>query len=134
MFSPGEVIFYQQMCAEENASLQRGMNFHLDGRHSVVLMSRRRNAPYNDRVEDEGRTLVYEGHDAPKGTDTPDPKRVDQPAHYPSGRPTQNGRFHEAAGEYKRGRQSAELVRVYEKLHQGVWVYTGLFELIDAWH
>ena len=23
---------------------------------------------------------------------------------------------------------------MYEKLHQGVWVYTGLFELIDAWH
>ncbi len=133
MFSPGEVISYQQMCAEENVSLQRGMNFRLDRRYSVVLMSRRRNAPYNDRVDDEGRALVYEGHDAPKRTDTPDPKRVDQPAHYPSGRSTQNGRFHEAATEYKRGRQSAELVRVYEKLHQGVWVYNGLFKLVDAW-
>jgi hypothetical protein len=35
----------------------------LGGDHSVVLMSVRPNAPYRDRLEDEGDTLIHEGHD-----------------------------------------------------------------------
>ena len=27
----------------------------------------------------------------------------------------------------------AELVKVYEKIHPGIWVYNGIFRLIDAW-
>ncbi len=49
-----EVISYLEMCAREGTSLQRGMNFGLGGDHSVVLMSVRSNAPYRDRLEDEG--------------------------------------------------------------------------------
>ena len=30
-------------------------------------------------------------------------------------------------------RCSAERVRVYEKVRKGIWVYTGLFHLRDAW-
>ena len=26
-----------------------------------------------------------------------------------------------------------ELVKVYEKIHPGIWVYNGIFRLIDAW-
>ena len=109
------------------------MNFRLNERHSVILMSRRRNAPYHDRVDDDGRVLIYEGHDAPKSLEIPNPKSVDQPSHYPGGRPTQNGRFSEAAAKYEAGSQDAEAVRVYEKLHSGVWVYNGLFALVDSW-
>jgi hypothetical protein len=35
----GNVISYFEMCQREGSSLQRGMNFRLHGRHSVILMS-----------------------------------------------------------------------------------------------
>src|SRR5436190_3842809 len=47
-----------------------------------ILMSVRPNAPYKDRLEDGGTTLIYEGHDEPKGTNAPNPKLVDQPECY----------------------------------------------------
>ncbi len=62
--SQGEIIPYLEMCRREGTSLQRGMNFRLGGRHSVILMSRRPDAPYSDRVEEDGTVLIYEGHDA----------------------------------------------------------------------
>jgi len=96
-------------------------------------MSVRKGAPYHDRVEDEGLTLIYEGHDATKIVDGPDPKSVDQPARLASGRPTENGRFFEAAQRYKRERTGADLVRVYEKVRDGIWADNGYFELVDAW-
>lgn len=96
-------------------------------------MSRRRNAPYRDTLEDEGSTLIYEGHDAPRSQACPNPKLLDQPEHGPSGALTENGRFHRAAQEYRQGLRAAEIVRVYEKLHQGIWSYNGAFQLVDSW-
>jgi hypothetical protein len=58
-----EVVSYLEMCSREGTSLQRGMNFGLGGDHSVVLISVRPNAPYRDRLEDEGDTLIHGGHD-----------------------------------------------------------------------
>jgi len=130
---PGDVISHAVMCAAEGLSLQRGMNFHSLQGSSVILMSRRRNAPYNDQVLENGRTLVYEGHDEPRRLDGPDPKNSDQPEFTPKGRVTQNGRFYEAAQRFKSGEGPAELVRVYEKIHQGIWVYNGTFNLVDSW-
>jgi len=46
---------------------------------------------------------------------------------------TQNGLFYEAAIRYKNGQHRPELVKVYEKIHSGIWVYNGLFGLVDAW-
>jgi len=132
-FTPGEVISYLAMCATEGASLQRGMNFRLSSTHSVLLMSRRANAPYADRIEDDGRVLIYEGHDEPRQVSTRDPKGVDQPEFTPGGGPTQNRLFREAAAEYRAGTRQPELVRVYEKIKQGIWVYNGIFRLSDAW-
>ena len=131
--NPGDVISYLEMCTEEDVNLQRGMNYHLRGDSSVILMSLRRNAPYADRVEDNGRVLIYEGHDVPKTSDNPIPKIVDQPMHNPGGSLTQNGLFSEAALRYTKGKLKPELVKVYEKLHAGIWVYNGLFKLLDAW-
>lgn len=128
-----EIIPYLEMCQRESSSLQRGMNFDLGRDYSVVLMSVRRNAPYRDRLEDEGSTLICEGHDAPRNEKTPDPKAVDQPEFTPSGLPTQNGRFYHAALAHKQGYAPAHPVRVYEKIHQGVWAYNGIFHLVDAW-
>jgi hypothetical protein len=96
-------------------------------------MSLRPGAPYADRVEDDGRTLVYEGHDVPKTLNGVNPKEVDQPDRNPSGTFTQNGLFAETASGYKKGVLPAEQVKVYEKIRSGIWVYNGLFELVDCW-
>src|SRR5215510_6575404 len=90
---PGEVLSYLDMCALEGVNLQRGMNFRVADGISVLLMSVRSGAPYADRVEDQGRTLIYEGHDAPRRTGGPDPKSIDQPSSTPNGKLTANGLF-----------------------------------------
>jgi hypothetical protein len=127
-----EIIPYIEMCQREATSLQRGMNFELGNGYSVVLMSRRRNAPYKDRLEDDGSTLVYEGHDVPRGKGVSEPKKLDQPEATPAGRRTQNGQFFDAVLAYKAGDTPASRVKVYEKIHQGVWSYNGLFHLVDG--
>lgn len=133
MIVRGAIISYPEMCLEEGVNLQRGMNYRLGGKQSVILMSLRRGAPYADRVEDEGRVLIYEGHDIAATQGGENPKLVDQPAEYPSGALTQNGLFGKAACDYKTGRRIAEVVRVYEKIQSGIWVYNGCFRLVDAW-
>jgi hypothetical protein len=133
MVSQGDIVSYLEMCADFGVNLQRGMNFRLRGSNSVILMSLRVGAPYADRVEDSGRVLIYEGHDLPRARGGPDPKEVDQPEFMPSGRVTQNGLFLDAVRRYKLGRAEAELVRVYEKIRDGIWVYNGVFRLVDAW-
>lgn len=133
MITSGKIISYLEMCQEEGVNLQRGMNFHLHSNYSVILMSLRRGAPYADRTEENGQILIYEGHDIPKTDPNQNPKTVDQPMVNPSGSLTQNGLFHQAAIAHKEGKNEPELVRVYEKLHPGMWVYNGLFKLTDAW-
>ncbi len=122
-----EIIPYPQMCQRESMSLQRGMNFDIGRGYSVILMSVRPNAPYRDRFQEDGTTLIYEGHDAPRSEAVPNPKTVDQPAFTPSGSRTQNRKFHDAAEKYKRGLSGPHAVRVYEKIHQGIWSDNGLF-------
>ncbi len=112
--------------------LQHGMNFRTRGGTSVILMSVRPGAPYNDRVEQDGRILVYEGHDVPSN-EARDPKSVDQQPRTPRGTLTRNGLFFGAAKLHHVGKAEPELVRVYEKVKQGIWVYNGLFRLLDAW-
>jgi hypothetical protein len=60
--APGDVISYIEMCQTEGTSLQRGMNFHLAGRISVILMSIRRGAPYAVKLEvwkrDKGKCVL----------------------------------------------------------------------------
>ncbi|MEQ9379393.1 MAG: HNH endonuclease signature motif containing protein [Pirellulales bacterium] len=96
-------------------------------------MSRRSNAPYKDVVVNDGMTLIYEGHDASKTSSCPNPKIVDQPERLPSGTLTENGKFHWAAQACKTGQRPPESVRVYEKLHPGIWAFNGIFHLIDSW-
>ncbi|MBM3956730.1 MAG: HNH endonuclease [Gemmatimonadetes bacterium] len=110
------------------------MNFRPAGINtSVLLMSVRPGAPYADRVEEEGRVLIYEGHDVARTRDAPDAKAFDQPLVSPSGAPTQNVLFLEAAERAKRGVAPPERVRVYQKVRQGIWVFAGIFALLDAW-
>jgi hypothetical protein len=95
-------------------------------------MSVRRGAPYADRVEENGRVLIYEGHDMPRRDPSTRPKEMDQPMH-DKGKLSQNGLFFEAAEKFKHGEAQAELVKVYEKVRPGIWTYNGYFRLVDAW-
>jgi hypothetical protein len=128
-----DVISYIEMCTREGLSLQAGMNFNVCGTHSVILMSLRPNAPYRDRLEDGGTTLIYEGHDQPRGPDVSDPKHLDQLETLPTGGLTQNGKFHRAAQGAKSEARVPERVRVYEKIKSGIWIYNGIFHLVDSW-
>lgn len=129
-----DIISYQEMCQREKSTLQRGMNYRIGGNYSVVLVSFRRNAPYEDMLLEDGITLIYEGHDAQKNFTNKNPKYVDQPEYTPKGSLTENGKFHQAAQEYKRGNREPELVKVYEKMDQGIWSFNGFFKLIDSWN
>lgn len=132
MFEVGEIISYFEMCSAEGVNLQRGMNFHLGGSYSVILMSEQPGAPYEDRTEENGKVLIYEGHDIPQRKDGPNPKDVNQPMTNPSGSLCQNGLFYEAAKKYKEG-GNLEIVKVYEKVRSGIWTFNGYFRLADAW-
>jgi hypothetical protein len=127
-----DILSYREMCDTENAqTLQRGMNFHLNNSYSVILMSQRSNAPYNDRIYEDGITIEYEGHDVSKRSYTHNPKYEDQPDKLPSGKLTQNGLFIQAVNEYKKSDKNPEVVKVYEKIMAGVWSLKGFFDLID---
>lgn len=132
MMKVGDVFSYWDMCKEEGSMIQRGMNFRLHNKASVVLMSVRRGAPYSDRVEENGRVLIYEGHDVPKRNPSIQPKEMDQPM-FDKGKLSQNGLFCEAAEKFKRGEAPAELVKVYEKVRPGIWTCNGFFKLVDSW-
>jgi len=116
----------------EKTGLQKGINFNLGERHSIVLMSRSPNAQYHDEFQDNNTVLIYEGHNVPKRKGI-DPKSVDQPERDPKGTLTQNGKFHEAAQQFKIGDRTAERVKVYEKIQSDTWIYHGFFLLTDSW-
>src|SRR5512135_1802041 len=109
-----EIISYLEMCQREGLSLQRGMNFQAGSDYSIILMSIRKNAPYKDEFEDDGSTLIYEGHDVAKSKPDINPKSTDQPERTPAGSLTENGKFHKAAQEYKESHRPHERVKVYE--------------------
>ncbi len=133
MINQGDIIPYLQMCTiEGGVNLQQGMNFRLRGGHSIILMSLREDAPYADKVIDDGRTIIYEGHDV-RRTQSDNPKSVNQPMKNPGGSLTSNGKFFESAQKYKDGECHPDPVRVYEKIKKGIWVYNGFFMLVDAW-
>ena len=87
------------------------MNFGVKGNYSIVLMSTAKNAPYEDKVFDDG-VIEYECHDALKSTQY-DKKLVDQPSQTPNGKLTQNGKFLKAVDDYKAYRRYAAKMQVY---------------------
>lgn len=127
----GDIITFNEMCTAEGQMLQRGMYFRPRGNHSILLMSTRRGAPYRDKWEEGGKLLIYEGHDAPR-RDNINPKLIDQPSLTPNGRPTQNALFLRAATEYASGTRGPEIVKVYEKIGDGIWAYNGTFQLVQG--
>lgn len=127
-----DILSYREMCDAENVqTLQRGMNFRLNPHYSVILMSQRTNAPYNDRIHEDGITIEYEGHDVSRKGYLHNPKLEDQPDKLPSGTLTQNGRFINSIIEFKKVKQDPEIVKVYEKVVNGIWSLKGYFDLMD---
>jgi hypothetical protein len=96
-------------------------------------MSLHPNAPYQDRVEEDGSVLIYEGHDEPRTKKVRNPKVIDQPEFLPSGNRSENGKFYKAAQDYKSGLKHPDIVRVYEKIKKGIWSDNGYFHLVDSW-
>jgi hypothetical protein len=127
-----QIYSYREMCdIEKVQTLQRGMNFRLNPQYSLIIMSRRSNAPYNDKILKDGITIEYEGHDELKSLYKMDPKELDQPYQTKNGALTQNGKFIEAIMRYKKGISGVEPVKVYEKILSGVWSLKGFFDLLD---
>lgn len=127
-----DILSYREMCDTENVqTLQRGMNFRINPFYSLILMSQRSNAPYNDRVYADGITIEYEGHDVSRKDYYHNPKNEDQQSTNPTGTFTQNGKFIKAVEDFKNNLRESELVKVYEKVVDGVWSLKGYFDLID---
>lgn len=127
-----QILSYREMCDAENVqTLQRGMNFRLSPKYSVILMSQRTNAPYKDKIYEDGITIEYEGHDNPRKSYEQNPKLEDQPEKLPSGKLTQNGLFIQSVTDFKNNGKEPEVIKVYEKIMPGVWSLKGFFDLID---
>lgn len=125
-----DILTYREMCDSVGVqTLQRGMNYRLNAAYTVILMSQRSNAPYKDEILEDGVTILYEGHDEPRTSTTPNPKTLNQPMTTRTGGLTQNGKFVEAVKRYESGHEP-EKVRVFEKLFSGVWSFRGVFDLV----
>lgn len=126
MTQPNDSIVEWHDIAGKEHVAQKGMNFGINPEYSVILMSRRGNAPYNDRIYPDGITIEYEGHDVPKDIN----KEHDQEAYTASGTLTENGKFVKAVETYKQT-GTPEKVKVYEKIIPNRWSLKGMFDLID---
>ena len=126
-----KIIKYIDLVMNEGGKqIQKGMNFGINTSYSVVLMSVARNAPYNDEMLDDG-IIKYEGHDI-FSRSIELKKSTDQPMKFSSGTLTENGKFFNAAKEYKLGKRNSAKIKVYRKLRPGIWVDMGFYELTDA--
>lgn len=128
-----DILSYSEVVQREGFNVQRGMNFRPTGKsYSILLMSVRENAPYNDGFDKEGKHLIYEGEDISR-REVKEPKEFDQPIFTKTGKLTNNGLFFKAAEDYKyQRRKLPESVQVYEKIDNNIWSDKGLFELIDT--
>lgn len=127
-----DIISYSELVAEEKMNLQKGMNFNVNNKFSIFLMSVRRNAPYADEYDEATNTIIYEGHDAPSNW-VENPKAVDQPLTTSKGTLTENGKFFTAAQSYKENLlKEPHKIKVYEKIKDGIWCYKGFFNLVNA--
>ncbi len=126
-----DILSYLEMCTLEGLSLQRGMNFKPPPARGIILMSRRKNAPYNDQMSADESEILYEGHDAPRTRLTPDPKSLDQPRVNSNGAPTQNGLFADWVDNVKANGIRPASFQVYEKMRQGTWTDRGPYLLVN---
>jgi len=123
---------HSEISSREGLSLQRGMNYRPNNKsYSILLMSVRPGAPYNDGFDKQGKRLIYEGEDVSR-REKELPKEFDQPLFTSTGKLTNNAMFFKAAEDYKLARRkNPEKVRVYEKIANNIWSDKGYFKLVD---
>lgn len=119
------IVSWYDIARTERVS-QKGMNFRINPEYSIILMSRRGNAPYNDHIYPDGITIEYEGHDVPNDRS----KEHNQERYSNTGALTENGKFIEAVDYYKKT-GVVEKVKVYEKIIPNCWSFKGMFNLVD---
>jgi len=131
-FEVDDIISHAQLSLAEGQTLQRGMNYKVTPDYSVFLMSIRKNAPYQDEIDEKNNLIIYEGHDA-RVDHAKDPKNENQPYFTPKGTLTENGKFFVEAQAYQLGiKKEPHKVKIYEKIKDGIWSYKGFFNLEDA--
>lgn len=118
------IIEWYDLARLEHVS-QKGMNFGINPKCLIILISRRGNAPCNDCIYPDSVTIEYEGHDVPKDYN----KEHDQEEYTTSGALTENGKFIRAIKEYEKT-GNPEKVKVYEKIMPNRWSFKGLFDLV----
>ncbi len=128
-----DIISYTDVVQNEGFNIQHGMNFRPQGKpYSILLMSVRKGAPYNDSFDAQTNTLLYEGHDVNRN-ESDSPKSVDQPMTSRTGALTRNGRFYKAAKDYQNKKTAnPEKVRIYDKIGSNIWSDRGWFKLVSA--
>ena len=133
--SVNEIIPYRKIEEIEGFRPERGMNFKIkDKNYSIVLMSVAKNAPYKDKISEDGKEIIYEGHNLNKRyCKNKDPNTFDQPIALPNGKLTENGKFMKASHFFKDGLKDPEKIRVYQKIKPGMWTFNGVFKLVDGW-
>jgi hypothetical protein len=126
-----EVISVLGMCGREGTSLQRGMNFGLERSFRGTHVRKARCA-LSGSLEDDGTTLIYEGHDEPKSAASLT-ESGDQPYRTAFGTLTQNGRFFEAAQGYKDGHPTTGTGAGVRETAQGHMVVQWRLPPRDSW-
>jgi len=128
-----DILSYNEVVAREGFNIQKGMNFRPKAKnYSILLMSVRENAPYNDGFDETGEVLFYEGEDVTK-RETKEPKNFDQPFFTKTGKLANNGAFFRAVEDFKLGRRkNPERIQVYEKISNNIWSDAGWFYLTNA--
>ena len=128
------IISYREIEDVEGFRPQNGMNFQTKNKnYSIVLMSIREDAPYHDKISEDGKTIDYVGHNLNKRyCNGKDPNTLDQPLFLPSGKLTENGKFAKAANYFKDALQQSEKIRAYQKIKSGIWSFNGVFDLVDV--
>ena len=79
-------------------------------------MSVRPNAPYRDKIKEDGTVLIYEGHAVPTNWVDGSPKLVDQPSHSLNGALTENGKFTKAVERFKTNKESLGCLKLFSVL------------------
>jgi hypothetical protein len=133
MLKAGDKVSYRELCNEEGGIMQRGANFRQGGDASVALIGIRPDAKYSEQVSEDGSEIVFVGEEVAPDSQGRPPEKFDQPMRDEKGKLTQNGQFYDAAIVYKQGRGAPEKVKVYGEVKDDVWVYRGLFKLVDSW-
>ena len=129
-----QIVSYRQIEDVEGFRPQNGMYFKpKNNNYLIVLMPVRDDAPYQDEISEDGKIIVYEGHNLNKRyCKGRSPNTFDQPLFLPNGKLTENGKFAKAANYFKDGLQQSEKVRAYQKIKKDIWAFNGIFDLVEV--